>query len=377
MHIQRAFCLALLLIVFGGCEQGPRYSEVITVTPNVDQATVDKPPRKSRERTEAMLATFESYDDLQTMCFFGDFDDLIAFHHLQFVSKNTSLGQGTGPYRGGALFARRTSRQGGLVAHNYDNQNSQLMVGWFYPTGGYRSVALIPLSDLGYSSDQPFDSANEKHRKSLIYAPVMSIEGMNERGVTVVLGSLPAQNVSPVAEQESRYVMHLVREILDHAGSVNEAVAIAEKYNVFDFGLHTVSHQIFLADGRSGSAVLEWREGQMHMVKDAGQWQVAAADGMYKISPEERRSASKSYRKLCDEVAKQPEPASWQSSLDVLAATKRKNKKINHDGEKIRVGTQWSTVFDSENKEIHLSVDGDQKKVYLFSIDAQENGSGM
>ncbi|MFT5315654.1 MAG: hypothetical protein ACI9UK_001486, partial [Candidatus Krumholzibacteriia bacterium] len=347
------------------------------VTPKVDQATVDKPPRKSRDRQEAMLATFESYDDLQTMCFFGDFDDLIAFHHLQFVNENTSLGRGTGPYRGGALFARRTSRQGGLVAHNYDNRESQLMVGWFYPTGGYRSVALVPLADLGYTPEEPFDSANEKHRKSLIYAPVLSIEGMNERGVTVVLGSLPAQDVTSVTEQESRYVMHLVREILDQAGSVNEAVAIAEKYNVFDFGLQTVSHQIFLADGHSGSAVLEWCEGQMHMVKDAGDWQVAAADGMYKVSPEARRSASKSYRKLYDEVAKQEDPVSWQSTFDVLADVKRKNKKIKHNGEEMRVGTQWSTVFDSEKKEIRLSVDGDHKKIYLFSFEAQENGSGL
>lgn len=382
MPFQRAVVLVLLMMTSlmmtcAGCDSGPRYSEVVTVTPQIDQATLDQPPRKSRARQAAMLATFESHDDLQTMCFFGDFEELIAFHHLQFISQNTSAGEGTGPFRGGALFARRTSREGGIVAHNYDNESSQLMVGWFYPTAGYRSVAFVPLADLGYSPTQPFDATNESHRKSLIYAPVMSIEGMNERGVTVILGSLPAQDVSPVTARESRYVMHLVREILDHAGTVNEAVAIAEKYNVFDFGLHTISHQIFLADARSGSAVLEWRNGVMHLVKDTGEWQVAAAGGMYDVSLAERRRADKGYDKLCAKVDQQQEPVSWQSSLDVLAAVRQKNQKIKHAGKNMRVGTQWSAVFDSDRKEIHLSVEGNDKKVYLFSVAPEDNGSDM
>ena len=377
MPFKRAFFLVLFALAGAGCDSGPRYSEVVTVTPQVAQATLDQPPRSSRARQEAMLATFEAREDLQAMCFFGDFDELIAFHHLQFISQNASVGEGTGPYRGGALFARRTSRQGGLVAHNYDNAPSQLMVGWFYPNEGYRSVAFVPLADLGYSPEQPFDPSNENHRKSLIYAPVMSIEGMNELGVTVVLGSLPAQKVATVDSQEPRYIMHLVREILDHAGSVNEAVAIAETYNVFDFGLHTVSHQIFLADARSGSAVLEWRNGVMHMVKDAGQWQVAAAGGMFEVPLAERRRQDKEHDKLCAEVAEQQEPVSWQSSLDVLAESRQKNQKIEHAGKKMRVGTQWSAVFDSEKKEIHLSVEGNYKKVYLFSVAPEDNGSDM
>ena len=153
------------------------------------------------------------------------------------------------------MFAHRTGRSTGLVGRNFDNRDTQVLAGWFYPTNGYASVALLPLSDLGYTPDDPFDPASEQNRRTLLYAPVMAIEGMNEKGVTVTLASLGRREVTLVPGRESRFLIHLVREILDQAASVNEAVSIAEKYNIFDNGAEVISHHIFLTDPHSGSGL--------------------------------------------------------------------------------------------------------------------------
>lgn len=269
------------------------------------------------------------------------------------------------------MFEYRTGRESGLVGRNFDNRDSQVLAGWFFPAAGYASVALLPLADLGYTPAEPFDPAVEQHRKTLLYAPVMAIEGMNEMGVTVTLASLKRRAVTQDPARESRFLIHLVREILDQAGSVHEAVSIAEKYNVFDNGREVVSHHIFLADPHSGSAVLEWRDGVMYLVKDPGNWQVVTNSDMFEVPLAQRRHACDRYDRLCRAMIRQEETMTWQEAMDALADAKQKNRTYVIDGQKLKVSTQWSAVFDTGKREIYLALAGDYRKVYRLAVGAK------
>ncbi len=368
MRVIRGLTGILLLLLLTGCDNQPRYTEIITVTPLLDPAVVADPPYSSRDRNDATLATFQTFDDLQVMTFFGDFDQMIQFQHHQFMRRFIGDGSGTGPRRGCAMFEHRTGRAGGLVGRNFDNRDSRVMVGWFYPTAGFASVALVPLADLGYTPAEPFDPANGQHRKSLLYAPVMAIEGMNEKGVMVTLASLNRRPVTRDPTRESRFLIHLVREILDHAGSVHEAVSIAERYNVFDNGRDVISHHIFLADPHSGSAVLEWRDGMMHLVKDGGPWQVVTNSDLFDVPMADRRRSCDRYDTMCKEMMKQDKPLAWRQAMDVLAEVRQKNRTYEIDGERLKVSTQWSAVFDTGRREIHLTLAGDYGKVYRMVV---------
>jgi len=370
MRLIWALSGALLLLFLAGCDNGPRYAEIITVTPRFDPAVIAKPPRASRDRNDAMLSTFQTFDDLQVMTFFGDFDRVVEFQHHQLMRRFIGDGSGSGSRRGCSMFEHRTGRDSGLVGRNFDNRDTQVMVGWFYPTEGYSSVALVPLADLGFTPDEPFDPASERHRKSLLYAPVMSIEGMNEMGVTVTLASLERRPVTQDPTRPSRFLIHLVREILDHAGSVHEAVSIAERYNVFDNGREIISHHIFLADAHSGSAVLEWRDGVMHLVKDSGDWQVVTNSDMFEVPLADRRRSCDRYNSLARSMTRQEGTMTWEQAMDALAAAKQKNRTYQLDGEKLKVSTQWSAVFDTGKREIHLVLAGDYRKVYRLVVDA-------
>lgn len=360
---------AMLIMLVAGCGRGDRYTEIVTVTPRCDTALVTDPPSDSRDRNTAMLATFQNVDDLPTMTFFGDFDQAVQFQHHQLMQQFSD--SGAGARRGCSMFEYRTGRESGLVGRNFDNRDSQVLAGWFFPAAGYASVALLPLADLGYTPAEPFDPAVEQHRKTLLYAPVMAIEGMNEMGVTVTLASLKRRAVTQDPARESRFLIHLVREILDQAGSVHEAVSIAEKYNVFDNGREVISHHIFLADPHSGSAVLEWRDGVMHLVKDPGNWQVVTNSDMFEVPLAQRRHACDRYDRLCRAMIRQEETMTWQEAMDALADAKQKNRTYVIDGQKLKVSTQWSAVFDTGKREIYLALAGDYRKVYRLAVGAK------
>ncbi len=372
MKTSRGLIGLMLLLLLAACDNGSRYSEIIDVTPVVDKALLANPPRASRDRNEAMLATFQTVGDLQAMTYFGDFDQVIDFQHHQLMQQFSGMGAstGNGTRRAGSMFARRTGRDTGLAGRNFDNRDTQVLVGWFYPTNGYASVALLPLAELGYTPDEPFDPASEQNRRTLLYAPVMAIEGMNEKGVTVTLASLDRREVTQGPERESRFLIHLVREILDGAGSVNEAVTIAEKYNVFDNGAAVISHHIFLSDPHSGSAVLEWRDGMMHLVKDSGDWQVVTNTEMFEVPLEERRHQCGRYKSLTKAMDGQDDTMTWQQAMDALVDARQKNKTTTIDGQKLKVSTQWSAVFDTGERTMYLALGDDYRTVYRLGVES-------
>ncbi|MDX2473622.1 MAG: hypothetical protein QNL91_07910 [Candidatus Krumholzibacteria bacterium] len=374
MNRTRGMLAIGLLLLLGACDNGPRYTEIIEVSPIVDPAVVANPPRTSRDRNEAMLATFQAVGDLQAMTYFGDFDQVIDFQHHQIMQQFKGSQSGSGGRRACSMFAHRTGRDTGLVGRNFDNRDTQVMVGWFYPAKGYASVALLPLADLGYSPAEPFDPAVEQHRKTLLYAPVMAIEGINEKGVTVTLASLDRRQVTPSPDRQPRFLIHLVREILDYAGSVNEAVSIAEKYNVFDNfddGEAVISHHIFLADPHSGSAVLEWRDGSMHLVKDPGDWQVVTNSDMFEVPLADRRRRCDRYGSLAKSMGGQEGTMTWQQAMDALVDARQKNKTSIIDGQKLKISTQWSAVFDTGERSLYLALGDDYRTVYRFEIRPQ------
>ncbi len=370
MNGYRGLAAIGLLLFLGACDSGSRYTEIIEVTPILDKSAIANPARASRDRNATILASFQTVGDLQTMTYFGDFDQVIDFQHHQLMQKFSSSGtsDGAGNRRACSMFAQRTGRDTGLVGRNFDNRETEVLVGWFYPTGGYASVALLPLADLGYTPDDPFDDTSEQNRKTLLYAPVMAIEGMNEKGVTVTLASLDRREVTQDPTRDSRFLIHLVREILDRAASVNEAVSIAEKYNVFDNGAAVISHHIFLTDPHAGSAVLEWRDGMMHLVKDTGDWQVVTNSAMFETSQEERRRECGRYNSLAKTMDGLDGPLTWQQAMDALAAAKQKNKTYVIDGQKLKVSTQWSAVFDSGSREMYLALGGNYQTIYRCAV---------
>jgi choloylglycine hydrolase len=364
-HFTKTIGLVLLVCLCclpAGCAED-RYQETIAARPVLDAAAIT-----SGQPTDydAVLASYQNVGDLHIITYNGSFDAMVEGQHRQLLELYRAFPEGLERRTGCSMF-RYGASPGGLVGRNFDNKYSELLVGYFYPPDGYASLGLVALMHLGYNEDKPFDPDNVSNRRSLFMAPPLTIEGLNEKGVTVTLASLDKREVWQDPERESRYLIHLVREILDHAANLDEAVAIAAKYNVFDNGLEVISHHIFVADPE-GSVVLEWRNGFMEVVRDPGDWQVVTNSPLVGVEDERRRKGCPRYDSLAGSMSRAAGAMDWRQGMDALAATAQRNRRYNLEGQDMLVSTQWSAVFHLEQMAAYVCLSGDYSKVYRLEF---------
>jgi len=275
---------------------------------------------------------------------------------------------------GCSMFQHTVAGEKRVLGRNFDHKPTEVLVSHCYPDSGFASIGFTPLNSLGFTEDTPFDPANDQHRQMLLYGPVTTVEGLNERGVCVTLASLGRHQVIPDPAKEPRFLIHLVREILDHAATIDEAVALAARYNVFDNGRDVISHHIFIGDP-TGSAVLEWQEGVMQVVPDdpGGTGQIVTNSPLAGRGEEVRRDQCERYRILRQELTRAstrpPDPRpDWQQGLDALAAAAQHNARYVIDGEPWVVSTQWSTLFELSSGQAYICLQCDFDTVYRVTV---------
>lgn len=241
-----------------------------------------------------------------------------------------------------------------FIGRNFDNMQTDLLVGFYYPDSGYASIAFSPLFEFGFGPDHPFCSDSIAHKRRLLDAPALTIEGMNECGVVVTLAWLGRQHVTPNAGRKNRFLLHLVREILDHAASAAHAAALAESCTVFDNGENIICHHLLIADA-SESLVLEWRDGRMHLLREEG-YQIVTNSPLLDISPDQRRKNCRRYAILDHRLNLLDSSPTWRHALKIIQTAARKPV------------TQWSAIFVPEKCDIYLALRRDFYTIYHLQL---------
>jgi hypothetical protein len=351
--------LALVSCV-AACNATDHYVEIVDVQPVIEVehlGATGEPP------WDEILGSLRSHGPVHAIAFYGDHDPQVQQHHREILRYLGTPGTQLDYHTGCSMFHFAAGDSTDLVGRNFDNVFADLLVGWFYPPDGYPSITLFPLHLFGFDENVRFDSGNPAHRNLVLGAPRTSVEGMNEAGVSITLASLHRSPVSQVPGREPRFFLHLVREILDHAGSVEEAIAITERYNVFDNGRAIISHHMLVAGPGEESVVLEWRDGDMHVVRDGPQRQVVTNSDMLDVSQRARRENCPRYRRIAytlDDLEKMD----WRQGLDVLASASQEGGEYVIDGRRMLISTQWSAMFDLRAREILLCMHRDYGTVY-------------
>ncbi len=319
-----------------------------------------------------MLGSYARVGPLHTISLWGDFQQLIDIQHWGIMLELDRRESSSPPNRHGCSMFQSKSGHTALLGRNFDHKFSEMLVAWCYPDSGYASLGFIPLNQWGFTEDRPFDPEDPDQRRLLLGGPAATIEGMNERGVTVTLASLEPQSVTPDPTKPPRFLIHLVREILDHAGTLEEAIDLARGYNIFDNGRDLISHHIFLADPVSGSAVLEWRGGQMEVLRSGNEDQVVTNRPLCGVEEEDRRRGCRRYRKLAEALEKQEPGFGWIAGMGALQAAAQHNVTYLIHGERWRVSTQWSAVFDMTAREVFVSWGRQYETVYKFQVPTRD-----
>ena len=341
---------------------GPRWGERATAEPAAPAAAQPResdaagpPQTKARpqlldpspEQTRRTLATLRQVDDhpLFTMSYFGP---------APRVDAGPAAGPATaGPARSTGMrkpFACTVFVAGGnrpLVGRNFDWDHNPALVLFANPTDAYRSVSVVDISYLGIGAASDLDDAAK--REALLRAVTLPFDGMNEHGLTVGMAAVDDLRPELLPGRPAVGSVGVMRQVLDHARTIDEAIAVFRSYNI-DFdggpGLHYL-----VAEASGKSAVVEFIDGRLQIVPAQDRWQVMEN---FHLSTVADRSTFRRYSTANARLAATGGTLTPEDSMALLATVAQGH-------------TQWSAVYDPVGLSLRLTTDQRYDTVHQFS----------
>jgi Linear amide C-N hydrolases, choloylglycine hydrolase family len=267
-----AICLFALLIVLAGCRAG-----AVTPAPVPPTASLTPPPATPKveglsEQEAATLDSLKKVDDypLYTMHYYGAYGQRAwSDSRREFADVPLS------PAWACSLFAALGDANNMLYGRNFDWEYSPALLLYTHPPDGYASLSMVDIAYLGFGGDRVSTVADLPltERRALLRAPFLPFDGMNERGLAVGMAAVPPGDVKPDPDKDTLDSLMVIRMMLDHAGSVDEAVAILQRYNVDMEGGPPLHYLI--ADRSGRAALVEFYQGKLFVTPNQTPWHQA------------------------------------------------------------------------------------------------------
>jgi len=179
-----------------------------------------------------------------------------------------------------SLFATMGDEDQKIFGRNFDWQFSPAVLLFTDPPDGYASVSMVDIAYLGFENKaENLAELPLVKRQALLQAPYLPFDGMNEYGLAIGMAAVPESNMPHDANKPDIGSLAVIREILDHARTVDEAVSIFGKYNInWDGG--PALHYLIAENGGDGngsgaSVLVEFSDGKMAVLPNDNPWHLA------------------------------------------------------------------------------------------------------
>jgi hypothetical protein len=241
-----------------------------------------------------------------------------------------------------------------LYGRNFDWEFSPALLLFADPPDGYASVSMVDIAYLGFGgavSSKVADLPLEELR-GLLAAPLLPFDGMNEHGLAVGMAAVPPGDMRPDPGKETIGSLGVIREMLDHARSVDEAVDILDGYNI-DFEGGPPLHYL-LAD-RTGHAVLvEFYQGERILFPNEGPWHQATNFLRAAVEPSTAGQCSR-YDLIHQRLEGADGRLTAAEAMSLLAEVAQPH-------------TQWSIVYGLSTGEVQVVMGQEYDEVHALSI---------
>ena len=257
---------------------------------------------------------------------------------------------------GCSLFAAFSDSENMLFGRNFDWEYSPAVLLYTDPTDGYASVSMVDIKYLGFGTEekaQGIINADLRDRIPLLDAPYLPFDGFNETGLAVGIAAVPSGNMAADPNKQTIDSLGVIREILDHASSIDEAAVIIEKYNI-NYGGGPPLHYL-VADSTGRAALVEFYQAEMHIIYTDESW--------HQATNFLRSSAGESARGRCwryDIISEQLSEYSGDITPNDAMALLEKVSQVN---------TQWSIVYGMRSGEIHVAMGQKYDDVNILYLD--------
>jgi hypothetical protein len=261
-----------------------------------------------------------------------------------------AAGTGTGNIWACTCFAALGGESGRLLGRNFDWYDHVSLLLYIDPPDGYASVSMVDLSYFGYHRENlPDDPEN---RLGLLGTPLLPFDGMNEAGLAVGMMAVPYAESPYVPGRPTVDEIVIIRVVLDGAGDVEEAIDLFGEYNVVmtDPPIHYM-----LADSGGNSAVIEFVDYEMVVIRNDEPWQVST-NFVITGSDAPGTTGCWRYNTVYDALSEAGGHISPGSAMQLLEQVSQGN-------------TIWSTVYSPESGEVRVAVGRLYQAVETFDLD--------
>ncbi len=249
------------------------------------------------------------------------------------------------PGWGCALFAALGDPGTRLYGRNFDWNHSPALLLFTDPLDGYASVSMADIENLGFTGEAAGDLLDLplSERKALLDAPSLPFDGMNERGLAIGMAAVPPGGMVPDPAKQTIGELGTIREILDHAATIDAALEIFNRYNI---EMGEVPLHYLVASTAGESALVEFYRGEMVVFRNDQPWQmatnfiVAATDG-------QPQGNCPRYDRISERLQEAGGKLSVQEALGLLDG-------VSQGWAQAQSSTQWSIVYSLTSGEIQV-----------------------
>ena len=301
----------------------------------------------------ATLTSLELIDDypLYTMRYVGDYESE-PFAEAADVSQHPSL-----PAWGCSLFTSLADADNRLYGRNFDWQFSPAVLLFTDPSDGYASVSMVDIAYLGFDGEAAHgvQDLSLSQRQELLEAPFLPFDGMNDQGLAVGMAAVPPGGMSPDPSKKTINSLGIIRQMLDQAANVDEAVDILDDYNINMEGGPPLHYLI--ADATGESVLVEFYQGEMVVIPNETDWHLAT-------------------NFLRSAVGESAEGACWRYDTIAAGLTEAEGwidapTAMTFLEEAAQTGTQWSVVYGMSSGMVDVVMGGEYDAVHSFELEME------
>jgi hypothetical protein len=339
----------LLFIFLTGC--GPR---LVPAIPGLPAAPTD--PSIPAGLTQEQFTTLSSLQKVAdypfyTMTYTGAYRPRVDVSPFE----NPVVTTDSPPAWACSLFTVLLDEDNLLYGRNFDWQFSPGLLLFTDPPDAYASVSMVDIEYLGFDSTTARDVTDLpiEAQTGLLDAPYLPFDGMNEHGLAIGMAAVPPGNMQPDANKETIGSLGIIRQMLDHARNVDEAVDIMQSYNI-DFDGGPPIHYL-MADATGKSVLVEYYNGKLHILDNEEPWHLAT-NFLRSSVDDPADGGCWRYNKIAAQLNAANGRIDAKAAMQLLADVAQHN-------------TQWSVVYQMSSGVINVAMGQQYQELHQFQLD--------
>ena len=265
---------------------------------------------------------------------------------------------------GCTTFNATTPEGDAIFGRNYDYMDSPAMTVWTNPEDGYASVSTVSLYFLGYGGE--FLPEDLLTSLLTLVAPYIPVDGMNEKGLSIGVLELETSETFQKTEKKDITTTAMIRTVLDHAATVEEAVEIFNSYDMHDLLGVGCTYHYQVSDANGDTAIIEYANGETTVIRPDKTGTLVATNFWLSEGVDDPDGAGHDrYETAKSMLAEKNYIITEEEAMDILDATHIENEELHG----FICSTVWSVVYNNTDRTFDICAIYDFDNVYSFSVE--------